>query len=242
MEYEEILGYHLEQAYSYLAELGSLDDHALALGADGARRLSSAGRRARGRGDIPAAANLLGRAAQLLPSLDALRLELLPELGEALIDLGRFDEARTVLEDAGDGARTADDVRLAAEASVMQLLLRRRAGESYQWSETAVPQIEAAIEVFTAMGDNYGLAKAYRVLGWVHGLACQYAEAAAACERGLEHARLAGKSNEHRASATSYALAACWGSTKRQLSVKRSWRRSVRIGCRVDSCNLCLPT
>ncbi len=31
-EYEEILGYHLEQAHRYLSELGPLDDHGRALG------------------------------------------------------------------------------------------------------------------------------------------------------------------------------------------------------------------
>jgi class 3 adenylate cyclase/tetratricopeptide (TPR) repeat protein len=213
MEYEEILGYHLEQAYSYLAELGPLDDDGLALGADGARRLSSAGRRARGRGDLSAAANLLERACNLLPELDPMRLELLPDLGEAFIDLGRFEDARVVLESGRDGARATGDTRLAAETQVMQLLLRRRAGESDQWSESAVPQLEVAIDVFTQAGDHLGLAKAFRVLGYVHGIACQYAEAAAACERGLEYARLAGIRVEERAAATSYALAACWGPT-----------------------------
>ena len=67
-EFEEILGYHLEQAWTYLSELGPLDDRGRAIGEDGARRLASAGRRAFARGDVPAAANLLGRAAALLPA------------------------------------------------------------------------------------------------------------------------------------------------------------------------------
>ncbi len=213
MEYEEILGYHLEQAYSYLAELGPLDDHGRALGADGARRLSSAGRRARGRGDLPAAANLLERARGLLPELDPMRLALLPDLAEALIDLGRFEDGAVVLEEARNSALTIGDTRLGAEAQLLQLLLRRRAGESDQWTESAVPQIEVAIDVFTGAGDQLGVAKAYRVLGYVHGIACQYADAAAACQRGLEYAQLAGSRAEERAAATSYALAACWGPT-----------------------------
>ena len=55
-EFEEILGYHLEQAWTYLSELGPLDDRGRAIGEDGARRLASAGRRAFARGDVPAAA------------------------------------------------------------------------------------------------------------------------------------------------------------------------------------------
>ena len=49
-EFEEILGYHLEQAYRYLSELGPIDDAGAALGRDGAKRLGSAARRALARG------------------------------------------------------------------------------------------------------------------------------------------------------------------------------------------------
>ena len=213
MEYEEILGYHLEQAFRYLSDLGPPDEHGLALGADGARRLASAGLRARSRGDIAAAANLLERACGLLPGLEPKRLELLPELGEVLIDLGRFDEARSVLEEGMEAARAIGDTRLGVDTLLIHLLLQLRAGASEQWSEEAVPQIDVAIDVFTAAGDDLGLAKAYRVLGYVYGTACRYGDAAAACERGLEHARLARSGLEERAAATSYALAACWGPT-----------------------------
>ena len=68
VEYEEILGYHLEQAYTCLSELGPLDEHGRELGARAAARLFSAGRRSFARGDMPAAANLLRRAAALLPA------------------------------------------------------------------------------------------------------------------------------------------------------------------------------
>jgi class 3 adenylate cyclase/tetratricopeptide (TPR) repeat protein len=213
MEYEEILGYHLEQAYRYLAELGPLDDHGQAIGADGARRLASAGRRARARGDLTAAASLLERAAGLLPELDPTRLGLLPELGETFIDLGRFDAAGAVLEDATTAAESVGDARVGAEARLRTLLLELRTGATEDWSERAIPRIQKAIEIFTATEDHAGLARAYRVLGYVHGTACQYGDAASACEQALEHARLAGDRKEERVNATSYALAACWGPT-----------------------------
>ncbi len=47
-EFEAILGYHLEQAYRYLGELGPLDDAGITIGRDGSRRLATAGRRAFG--------------------------------------------------------------------------------------------------------------------------------------------------------------------------------------------------
>src|SRR5436190_3242504 len=212
-EYEEILGYHLEQAYRYLSELGPLDDHGRELGTDAGRRLASAGRKARARGDLGAAANLLERASRVLPELDAGRLALLPEVGEVLVDLGRFTDAEMFLDEAAAAADATEQSTLAADARLTRLLLELRAGADERWSDGAVPAIEEAIEIFTTEHDDAGLAKAWRLLAYVHGTACQYGDAAAACERALEHARRAGNAREERVNATSYALAACWGPT-----------------------------
>src|SRR4029078_5327160 len=91
VEFEEILGYHLEQAWTYRSELGALAERGREIGEEGARRLASAGRRAFGRGDIPGAASLLGRAAALLPREHRARLGVLPDYGEALLMTRRFD-------------------------------------------------------------------------------------------------------------------------------------------------------
>jgi class 3 adenylate cyclase len=80
-EYEEIIGHHLEQAYRYRVELAPPDAAALALAARAAGRLRAAGNRAAARGD-KAAANLLGRAAALLPEGDPERAGLLRVLDE----------------------------------------------------------------------------------------------------------------------------------------------------------------
>ncbi|MGA8015790.1 MAG: hypothetical protein WCB85_07735, partial [Candidatus Dormiibacterota bacterium] len=55
-EPEEVRGYHLEQAFLAVSQLGPPDAHALAVGERGARYLSSAGEQSRARGDMPAAA------------------------------------------------------------------------------------------------------------------------------------------------------------------------------------------
>src|SRR4030095_13240230 len=99
-EFEAILGYHLEQAYKYLGELGPIDEAGTAIGGDGARRLASAGRRAFARGDMHAAANLLQRSAALLGSSELQRAELMPELAEALMGLGDFVGGSTGHNDA----------------------------------------------------------------------------------------------------------------------------------------------
>jgi class 3 adenylate cyclase/tetratricopeptide (TPR) repeat protein len=210
-EFEEILGYHLEQAWTYLSELGPLDDHGRAIGADGSRRLASAGRRAFARGDVPAAATLLGRAAALLPADDPDRLRLLPDHGEALLMTGRFDEASNVLEEAiGYAANAPAD---AARATLVRLLVRLRTGAD-GWSPDTVEQdITETISIFEAAGDEAGLAMAWRLLAWAAGTACRFGDAAEASRKAVEHAQLAGDVRQERRAATAYAAAASLGPT-----------------------------
>jgi class 3 adenylate cyclase len=60
----EVVGYHLEQAYRYRAELGAPD---ASVGSRAAERLAAASRAATARQDVAAAVNLLGRAVELAP-------------------------------------------------------------------------------------------------------------------------------------------------------------------------------
>src|SRR4051812_6508636 len=64
-ERDELVGYHLEQAARYLAEVGRADERELAARAGG--RLAAAGGRAVARDDFRVGLNLLERAAALLP-------------------------------------------------------------------------------------------------------------------------------------------------------------------------------
>src|SRR5205823_3733082 len=65
-EYEEIVGYHLEQAYRYRAELGPVDEVGLELARRAAGFLAAGSHRALARGDFPAGATLLERSTSLL--------------------------------------------------------------------------------------------------------------------------------------------------------------------------------
>ena len=222
-EYEEILGYHLEQAYRYLSELGPLDDHGRALGADGASRLASAGRRAFARGDVPAAASLLGRAVGLLEH-DAARLELLPEYGEALLQVGRFEDAETTLNRAIEDARRMSADSVIAHASLVQLLVRLRTGETEGWQEDAAITIAEAMAVFEPAADHPGMAKAWRLLAWTHGVACRFGLAAEAQEHALEEARLADDVRQQSRAATAYAVCAVFGPTAVSEAIDRCER------------------
>jgi predicted ATPase len=98
-EYEEILGYHLERAYRYLAELGPIDERGRDLAGRAAARLGSSGRRALARGDIPPAVNLLERAVSLLADDDPARRDLTLKLGIALAETGQMSRADALLHD-----------------------------------------------------------------------------------------------------------------------------------------------
>jgi tetratricopeptide (TPR) repeat protein len=220
VEFEEILGYHLEQAWRYLSELGPLDDRGREIGEDAARRLASAGRRAFARGDIPGAASLHGRAAALLPADHPERLRLLPEHGEALLLTGRYDEASKVLDEAI--ARPGEAPAAAARASLVRMLVGLRTGDAGSWRrETVDRTIAEARDVFAAEGDESGLAMAYRLLAWSAGTACRFGDAADASALALEHARRAGDARQAIRAATGFAGAALLGPTNVDEAIAR---------------------
>jgi class 3 adenylate cyclase/tetratricopeptide (TPR) repeat protein len=221
VEYEEILGYHLEQAHRYLSELGPLDEHGRAVGADAARRLAAAARRAFARGDVTAAANLFGRAAGVMPEEAAARLELLPEYGEALLQSGRFPEAEAILDEA---IRLGDETgrpSVTAHASLVRLVVRLRAGTPESWRAQAAETVAEAMAIFDETDDHAGLAKGWRLLAWTHGTACNFGAAADASMQALEHARLAGDVRQESLAATAYAAAAALGPTPVAEAVER---------------------
>jgi class 3 adenylate cyclase/tetratricopeptide (TPR) repeat protein len=213
MEYEEIFGYHLEQAYRYLSELGPLDEHGRGVGERAAVRLLSAGRRAFARNDMAAAANLLRRAAELLPERDERRLRILPDLGEALTEIGELAWAELFLTEAVEAAEEMGDERLRAEAGLVLLLLQRHAEHLDRWTATLLEEAERAIEIFEPLGDHAGLARAWRLITNAHGIAHRFGEAAAAAGRAGEHARLAGDSRQETRAASLYAQASFFGPT-----------------------------
>ena len=212
VEYEEILGYHLEQAYLNRRELGPLDDAGRDLAARASTLLASAGRRALLRRDIPAAINLLERAVDMLDEHDPARLALIPDLAEALIDTAEFAKADEILETVLDASWSSGDERLRAEALIVRMF-GRYSTDPEGWSEVVVGLAEDAIAVLERHGDHTTLSKAWRLVGSVHGLNCQYAKAEEAVARALAEARLAGDRRQINSNLPSYALTAAYGPT-----------------------------
>jgi class 3 adenylate cyclase len=215
-EYEEILGYHLEQSYRYRSELGPVDAHGRRLGAEASRYLSSAGRRALARGDMPAAANLLQRAAALLGENDPARALLLLDAGEAAVDTGELERAESMLTEAEDRALSAGENGTARAAALALLQLRyttdaNAVQESIGLQESMVELVEREIPELEAMGDDRALMRAFRLLTYVHWTRARFGEAVAATERAIRHATAAGDEVTARRLLGSLAMSALYG-------------------------------
>jgi predicted ATPase/class 3 adenylate cyclase len=190
-EYEELLGFHLEQAYRYRRQLVELDEEAVALGRRAAARLASAGRRAPGRGDFPAAAALLSRAVSVLPENDADRLELLPDLGEDLDMCGDFVNAIAVLDEAVERAEAVGDPRIRSYAVLLRGVVRTHTEPGFT-AEEGLNEAKDALRVFEALGDEHGQAHAWDLLAAHHTFRGHFSEALEANEHAITHARAAG--------------------------------------------------
>jgi predicted ATPase len=215
-EYEEIIGYHLEQSFLYRAELGPVDDHGTLLGAEASRRLSAAGHRALARGDLPAAANLLLRAAALLGEEDPARALLLLDAGETVVDIGELERAESLLTEAVDRALSADDTGI-ARAAALALLQLRYTTDAHGLQETMIQQenmvelVEREVPDLEAMGNDRALARAFSLLTYVHWTGSRFADAAAAAERTIRHAAAAGDEVIARHFLSSLAISALYG-------------------------------
>jgi class 3 adenylate cyclase/tetratricopeptide (TPR) repeat protein len=215
-EFEEIHGFHLEQAYRYLTELGMVDDHARRVGIRASDKLASAGRRAMVRGDMPAAGSLLRRASATRARLDPDRLRILPDLAEALTELGEFEEARAVLRDTTETAHDLQDPLVAARAELIQLYVQLYSGESDaegDWSSTVMSATDRALGLFDAGGDEAGQTFAWRLRALMFGAAQRTADAAAAAEQVVERARRTGNLRAEIRGALVYAWALLYGPT-----------------------------
>jgi DNA-binding SARP family transcriptional activator len=226
---DEILGYHLEQAYRYRTELGRAGPREQALAAQAAERLGSAGRAALTRGDLPAGARLLERAVSLLPPHAPARSALLPTLGVALLESGRLEDADRVLEEAIRRATAEGDARLEARARVEQQFVRLQA-ESSKGIAQARLVADAALAVLAEHGDDVGQCRAWCLRAWIGWTGALIAVADDAWRRAAGHASQAGDQRELFEILGWRASAAVWGPTPVREAIGRcvSIREQVR--------------
>jgi tetratricopeptide (TPR) repeat protein len=208
-EYEEILGFHLEQAYKYRDELAPLDEEARALGIRAGTHLGAAGERALARSDAPAAISLLDRAAAVLPASSAMRLKVLCDLGLSLTDRGDLARAEAVLLEATTTAEGSDDTVLTAVANLRLTWVRLLGGpaEMAQSQE----EVEDLVRTLEDLGDERAVAEAYSLLGTILMWTGSCSEAVEDFERSISLARRVGADKVAARSVGSLVICSLWG-------------------------------
>jgi class 3 adenylate cyclase/tetratricopeptide (TPR) repeat protein len=188
VERDEIVGYHLEQASRYRAELGQPD---AALADRAAARLTAAGNRAVDRQDYLAGATLLDRAAELIrPHRTDVALELESAWADVDVDVrAAVDAAEAVAERAG----AAGDNSGAMLARALALLGRNYVGEPDATDEL-IALCRAALPFEEDRGDPRRLALLWEMLAAAANFHMQNDDQFETSLQALRYQRLAGYS------------------------------------------------
>jgi class 3 adenylate cyclase/tetratricopeptide (TPR) repeat protein len=207
-EYEEIVGYHFEQAFRLKEQLGPVDDELRVLAGRAGRLLGHAGHRAYERGDGPAAVTLLARSIDLLPRADPVRLQHLVELGYALFEAAELERAQATLAEGIDEAGTAGEQALEARAKLGLIFVQAQTGGAF-----AAPQDAAAIEIakLEELQDDAGLAEGWYVMAAFQSWLGNSELGGASYERAIDHARRAGNRRIATFSVGFRAILQSWG-------------------------------
>jgi hypothetical protein len=188
---DELVGFHLEQAYGYQTELRPVDEDARRLAAAAGDRLALAGIRSWKRADVPAAVNLLQRSTNLLHDGER-RRELLCELGLSLTAAGEVERGKDVLKRTLEGSVAAGDLRIEHRARIELLAMELFSDPTARAAEL-IAAAGDAIAVFEQTGDDRALGRAWLVGGRAEGaLLCRNERWLEAAERARAHYERAG--------------------------------------------------
>jgi len=188
VELDEIVGYHLEQAYRYRVELGEVDE---SLGRRAAARLNAAGSRSLAVGDANAAAKLLARAVSLAEPTGREGVALLLGLARALVDCGELRDAEARWQEAVDLARAQGD-RLMELRALCELGEVRGITVPAFTAEEAIDFGRQAVHELEPFRDEQALAAAWRLVATGENVRGTWQGVASALEHVVEHARRSG--------------------------------------------------
>jgi tetratricopeptide (TPR) repeat protein len=190
-EFDEFIGYHLERSYRLRTDLGHRYEDTAGVGGRAFEHLAAAGHRAFQRGDMGAAANLLGRAAGLVQPDDPGRLRIGWRLGLALTESGAIAGAIDVLEATIQRARTTGAEAAAGHAECA-LWIARTISDPDLDPDRWESDVDRLVALFEREGDAQGAALAWMQKAIVSWFRLQLGESSEAAERALAHARSAG--------------------------------------------------
>jgi len=191
VEIEEIIGYHLERAYMLGREVATIDGAGAELGRRASNHLGAAGDRAYARGDMPAAANLLQRAARTLHEGGTRAARLLVQAGDAKFETGAFSAAVERYDEAEQLAHDVDDDVTAAAAVLARTTLGYLTGDGVD-DALVLSTVDDLLPVFERHGDHAGTARCWRLRSYVDVFHCQWGGAERAVTQTILHAQQAG--------------------------------------------------
>ncbi len=189
-EHEEVVAYHLEQAFKYRRALGPLDERGRAIGSRAAELLWSVGLRALSREDLAAAANLLQRAHECGADDSVLW-----DLSEALLSAGDTANSAVVVEMLSGPRQVVLETQLAVLTG----------------TGAELAQVVAATTELAAADDGVGAAKGHQVTAQVQAQLGQVAAVEASLDQALIAARKAGDRRRITAVLAAAPRAALWG-------------------------------
>jgi class 3 adenylate cyclase/tetratricopeptide (TPR) repeat protein len=204
VERDEIVGYHLEQAHRYRAELDGSDAVLDGLARRASACLAAAGRGALERGDFNAGRSLFGRATTLLPKHDEARLALAPDYADALLE-SNYDEAWNVLSQAREAVEPGTRAHAAVSMATMRLGTRHASS-----SEDSEAWRDEARTVFEESADEYGLARYWWSVAMESWNSLRVQETADACELALAHLERAGERGARQKGRVRARLGSCY--------------------------------
>ena len=187
---EEIIGYHLEQAFLARTELAPVNAETRAVALRAGRLLGHTGRRALDRGEFLTASGLLERACRLLLVEPTERSSLLCDLARALRGVGALEAADAALAEASEHARLHHDeaTECRAEVERAHIAFMRSPPDANALREIA----QRAITVFDAIGSDADLADAWQLMGVAELAAHKHGAQLTALQKGREHAIASG--------------------------------------------------
>jgi predicted ATPase/class 3 adenylate cyclase len=217
-EHEEIIGYHLEQAYLAKTSLGPADDAAKDLAHRAAARLAQSGLRAFDRGDDTAAVDLLTRARSLLGPEASARLIFALAAAKTWVD---SEQGEAAFAEAEEAAQAEGDRVLEWRARTERIaVVLNRATDPIV--EETVQIAREAIAAFEELGDVAGSAAAWNLLANCRNAVGEYSDMLHSAEKAMAFARRAGDERAEWFARQMVNAALIWGSTPADQALVRA--------------------
>jgi DNA-binding SARP family transcriptional activator len=228
-ELDAFIGYHLEQAYRFRADVRDTGPETDDLAIRASERLEAAAGDALDRHDLSAAAGLLRRSAELPPIPDGRRARLLADETATLMTAGKLVEAESVLATASAAATESGE-----DCAESRVLVEHQFLEMQHATPGATEGVHGvlgrAIPVFERVGDQRGLLRAWHLQASADWMRGRVSAAEQAWERAAQHARLAGAEHDWAVILTWIASGTCQGAMPVEAAIARSEaiRRDIR--------------